>query len=92
MIRKKEMMPMNIKERPGARRYILARGFRPYIDREGYWDGVTAIGSDGQVVGLCAVWAKQMRRMVAEGHFGKIAKRIWVWRSTGRVHARIVHN
>jgi len=83
---------MNTKERPKARRYILAHGFRPYIDREGYWDGVNAIDSDGQEVALCAVWAKQMRLMVAEGHFGKIAKRTWVWRRTGRIHARIVEN
>ena len=70
---------------------ILDRGLRPYIDREGYWDGVTAIGPDGQEMCLCAVWAKEMRLMVAEGHFGKIAKRTWV-RRTGRTHARIVQN
>jgi len=82
---------MNIKERPGARRFILRRGFRPYIDREGYWDGYNAIDSDGHQVALTGRWGKQMRLMVAEGHFGKIVTRTWLSRY-GRYYARIVEN
>jgi len=81
---------MKIKERPRARREILTHGLRPFIDRQGYWDGNTAVDSDAREIVLCTVLRKQMRLMVAEGHFGKIARLTWVRLLTGRSHARIV--
>ena len=60
---------------------------RPYIDAEGYWDGITAVWPDGHVSCLCSSVAKQMRRMVELGDLGEIMKRTWVCRN-GLWHAQ----
>jgi hypothetical protein len=69
------------KERPGCRKAILNLGIRPYLDANGEWDGETALSRNGMRSDMSDGLRKQMRLMVAEGHWGDLKlKRPERWR------------
>jgi hypothetical protein len=84
---------MQIRERPGARKYIIERGLRPLVvrtkiwngpgvspsDGPEFWDGCMAVDATGRESALSTVWRKQMRKMVAEGYWGPIVRRVWAY-------------
>jgi hypothetical protein len=62
------------KERPGCRKAILNLGIQPYLVN-GAWDGETALSRNGMRSDMSDGLRKQMRLMVAEGHWGEMKVR-----------------
>jgi hypothetical protein len=59
------------KERPGCRKAILKLGLRP-LTVEGEWDGSRSVDETGERGSLSDGLRKQMRRMIAEGHWSGV--------------------
>ena len=57
-----------IRERPQCRRVIQEQGLKPYLV-DGEWDGLYCHNPDGTHSEMSDGFRKQMKKMVAEGHW-----------------------
>lgn len=67
------------KERPRCRSIILKNGWRPLVNDNNIWDGLTGTGPEGIPMMLSVNLRTQMRKMAAEGQWGQI-KIVNPWR------------
>jgi hypothetical protein len=79
-----------IKEVLWARNRVVADQLQPYIDRNGYWDGISATDRTGRVRYPCTKLRKQMKKLITEGYYGPV-DRLLIYSRNGRLHRRVIH-